>query len=100
NLGAVEFERAHYAEAERNYRQALDINEAWNGKDHPETASTLSMLARALVFEQRYDEAVRLVERALAIQERVYGPMHPKVANVLNELGTVALQRGRYDEAE
>ncbi len=99
NLGAVEFERGRYAEAERWYRQALAINEGWYGHDNPETASTLSMLGRALVFEKRYDEAVSLVEQALAIQEHVYGPSHPKVANVLNELGTVALQRDKFDEA-
>ncbi|HEX5227910.1 MAG TPA: tetratricopeptide repeat protein [Bryobacteraceae bacterium] len=99
NLGAVEFERARYADADRFYRQALDINEGWYGKENPEIASNLSMLGRALVFEKKYDEAVGMVERALAIQEHVYGPDHPKVANVLNELGTVALQRDHYEEA-
>ena len=69
NLGAVQFERGHYVEAEHWYRQALAINEGWYGHDNPETASTLSMLGRSLVFQHRYDEAVGLVEQALAIQE-------------------------------
>ena len=34
NLGAVHFERGRYVEAERYYREALAITEAWYGPDH------------------------------------------------------------------
>ena len=68
--------------------------------EHPETASTLSMLGRSLVLQKRFDEAAPMLQRSLAIQEHVYGPAHPKVANILNELASVSLQRNRLDEAE
>ena len=42
NLGAIRFEWAKYDEAERYYREALDINRAWYGPNHPETASSLT----------------------------------------------------------
>src|SRR4029434_9217145 len=34
NLGAIQYERGKYPEAERFYRQAIDITVAWFGQDH------------------------------------------------------------------
>src|SRR5881409_3085686 len=101
NLGAVQHEWGHYQEAERYYRQALDITQAFYGPNHYKTAAGLTVLGRALRFEpQGNDEAARLFEQALVIRERVFGKVHPQVASTLNELGGVALARGRFDEAE
>ena len=101
NLGAVQQEWGHYQEAERYYREALDITQAFYGRDHYKTAAALTVLGRALRFEpQGNDEACRLFQQALAIRERVFGNVHPQVASTLNELGGVALARGRFDEAE
>jgi serine/threonine-protein kinase len=86
--------------AERYYRQALEITRAFYGPDHYKTASNLTMLARSLLFQEKYDEAVALLQQALAIQERVFGKVHPRVASALNELGNVAIKRDRPDDAE
>jgi serine/threonine-protein kinase len=99
NIGAVQFEKANYAEAERFYREALDITIGHFGRDHFKTAANLTMIGRALVYQQRYDEAVSVLTEALEVRERVYGPVHPSVASTVNELGTIALQRQQYDEA-
>jgi serine/threonine-protein kinase len=100
NLGAIQHEQGRYAEAERFYRDALDITESWYGETHPRTAATLTVLARTLLFTpERTGEAVALLQRALAIQERVFGPVHPRVASTVNELGRVALGQDRPDEA-
>src|SRR2546425_7121581 len=101
NLGAVPQGRGHCQEAERYYRQALDITQAFYGPNHYKTAAGLTVLGRALRFEpQGNDEAQRLFQQALVIRERVFGRVHPQVASTLNELGGVALARGRFDEAE
>jgi tetratricopeptide (TPR) repeat protein len=100
NLGAIKYDLGHYPEAEKYDRQALDIVQAWYGKDNPETASDLTILARALVRENRFDEAVDLLQQSLAIKKRVYGEVHPSVASSLNELGTAALRQGQNDAAE
>src|SRR5437667_1178657 len=101
NLGAVQQEWGHYQEAERYYRQALDITQAFYGPNHYKTAAGLTVLGRALRFEPHgNDEAGRLLQQALAIRERVFGKVHPQVASTLNDLGGVALARGRFDEAE
>jgi len=100
NLGAIQHERGRYADAERFYRQALDINQAWYGTDSYQAASNSTMLGRSLVFQARYEEADLLLRRALAVQERVFGPVHPRVASALNDVGNVALKRNLPDEAE
>ena len=99
-MGAIQFERGNYKEAERYYRQSLDIIQPFYGKDHPETASAQTMLGRALVSQNRLDEASDILRDALGIQERIYGKVHPRVASALNEIGKVALQSRKYDEAE
>jgi serine/threonine-protein kinase len=101
NLGAIQYERAKYPDAERYYRQAIEITQAWFGRDHYQTAANLTMLARVLNrTPERQVEAREVLGQALAIRERVYGPKHPRVASTVNELGAVALGANRLDEAE
>ncbi len=100
NLGATEFERGRFAEAERWYRKAIDIDSGFYGGAHFRTAAHLSMLGRALVSQERYDEATRVLQRALNIQEATFGSAHPRVASVLNELGNVALKHKAFDSAD
>ena len=101
NLGAIQYERGKYPEAEQYYRQGIAITEAWFGRDHYQTAANLTMLARVLNrTPERQVEARQVLGDALAIRERVYGPEHPKVASTVNELGAVALGAGRLEEAE
>src|SRR5437899_6847453 len=84
NLGAVQHEWGHYQEAERYYRQALDITQAFYGPNHYKTAAGLTVLGRALRFEPPgNDEAQRLFQQALVIRERVFGRGHPPVAATL-----------------
>jgi serine/threonine-protein kinase len=102
NLGAIQFQLGEYVEAERYYRDALEIKEAFYGPEHFQTGANLTMLGRSLVYQgtTRLDEAERILDRALAINERVYGPVHPRVASTLNDLGNVASGRDDYDAAE
>jgi tetratricopeptide (TPR) repeat protein len=83
NLGAIRYDLGHYVEAEQFDRQALDIVQSWYGEDNPETATDLTILARALVFQQRFDEASDLLQKSLAIKERAFGKVHPSVASTL-----------------
>ena len=101
NLGAIQYERGKYADAEQLYRQGIAITEAWFGRDHHQLAANLTMLARVLNrTAERQAEARDLLTQAVAIRERVYGPNHPRVASSLNELGTVAHVQGRLEEAQ
>ncbi len=101
NLGAIQFERGRYAEAERYYRDALEIMEAYYGEDHPKTGSNLTLLGRAIQYQpNRYDEAEAPLLRSLAIVERAYGPFHPRVASAVNDLGVLSIFREDLDKAE
>ena len=101
NVGAIEFDRGRHAEAERLYRQALDVFMTYHGSEHPQTASILTILARAIIPQGgREAEAQELLERSLATKLRLFGEVHSSVASTLNELGSVALMKGEYDAAE
>jgi tetratricopeptide (TPR) repeat protein len=63
------------------------------------TATSLTLLARALAKENRLAEAHELLQHAVQIQERVFGNDDPNVASAVNELGSVAMQRGQHAEA-
>jgi serine/threonine-protein kinase len=98
NLGAIQYERGRYVDAEGFYRQALAINRTWYGKDSFRTASNLTMLGRCLYQQKRLDEANTMLSDALAIQEQVFGAVHPRVASALNDLGNVAMTQERFGD--
>jgi hypothetical protein len=54
-------------------RQALAIDEACLGKEHPDVAIDLSNLALLLQATNRHDEAEPLMQRARAIEEKTFG---------------------------
>src|SRR3989441_2705886 len=88
NLGAVQQEWGHYQEAERYYRQALDITQAFYGHNHYKTAAGLTVLGRALRFQpQRNDEAGRPVLQAPPPPEGGVGEGGPPRAPPPHERG-------------
>jgi serine/threonine-protein kinase len=99
NIAAIQQDLGFYSEAEKFDRQALDITEGYYGKQHPKTAINLTMLGRALEFQNKFDESDAVLKQALAIQERVYGPVHPSVAETLNELAANESMRNDMDGA-
>jgi eukaryotic-like serine/threonine-protein kinase len=100
NLGAIQSEWGHYAEAERDDRQALDILQNFYGKDNPEAASVMTLVSRALISQGKISDAADMLRDALGVLERAYGKVHPRVASALGELGKVAMQQGKLDDAE
>jgi tetratricopeptide (TPR) repeat protein len=64
-----------WAEAEVNYRRALEIRRVQLGPDHPNLVETLIRLALVLQARDRADEALAAVEEALAVGIRVAGQL-------------------------
>src|SRR5262249_48575663 len=62
-----------WAEAEVNYRRALEIRRVQLGPDHPNVVETLIRLALVLQARDRADQALAAAEEALAIGIRVAG---------------------------
>jgi tetratricopeptide (TPR) repeat protein/predicted Ser/Thr protein kinase len=80
--------------------QALALQEATLGPEHPGLASNLSILARAHQATGDYDQAEALYERALAISRDTLGPEHPILALDLNSLGNVHSATGDHGQAK
>ncbi len=94
------FRRSEHAEAEPLMKQALKIDEAALGPEHPRVAVDLNNLAQLLQATNRLKEAEPLMERALRIDEAAYGPEHPTVARDLNNLAQLLQDTNRLKEAE
>lgn len=64
-------------EAETISRQALEVREKMLGAEHPETLSSVNMLARALYNQGKLGTAEELRQRALESGEKLLGKDHP-----------------------
>jgi tetratricopeptide (TPR) repeat protein/DNA-binding XRE family transcriptional regulator len=92
--------RAHYAQAESLYRQALAIGEQVLDFEHPLMAEVLYGLAMLYSDQGIFEEAKLLHQQALCIRERTLGAKHPSVAISLNMLAEIYRFQGKYEEAE
>lgn len=99
NLGQIQEQIGLYADAERNERQARQIEQSWYGADGLETAVAAEGLAGTLIYERKYDQALPLLKHALKVEEHDVGKDTPRVALIANLLGVIALKRAKLDEA-
>ncbi|MEE8455441.1 MAG: tetratricopeptide repeat protein, partial [Limibaculum sp.] len=76
-------------EAERLFRQALEIAAKTIGAEHPNYVGGLNNLANLLRDMGRYDEAERLFRQALEIGKKTIGAGHPNYAVLLNNLANL-----------
>jgi len=100
NLAAVLDAGGKYADAERLYQRALDIDTRDLGKDHPDVALTLNNLSALYYKTGRNAEAESAARRALAVRENAHGSDHERVAAALDTLASALLAQNKYSEAE
>lgn len=67
--------------------RALEIREACQGPEHPDTARALILLGAMKTVEGQHGEAQRLKTNGLAIIERTYGSQDLRVRRALMNLG-------------
>jgi len=92
--GLYQVVQAAYPAARRLLQQALAINEAAYGPEHPQVARTLGALGLSLQTQGDLPAARAALERALLIKVAVYGPEHPEVAVTLGNLSNVLRKQG------
>ena len=96
-------------------KQALEDLEKTSGRDHPDVATMLNILALGiysflelsinifhnLVYrdQSKWREAANLLNDALAIRERTLGANHPAVAATLNNLAVLYGKRGKVKQS-
>lgn len=91
---------ARFADAEAQFRSALEISRREFGEDHPETLEAMNGVATALGSLNQYDEAEPLFRSCLESARRILGPEHPQTLDYLSNLASLLRDRGRMDEAE
>ena len=73
-------EVGQYEEAEPLYREAIEIDKATIGEEHPDYATRLNNLAELLRAMGRYAEAEPLFRQAIEIGKATIGEEHPDYA--------------------
>jgi hypothetical protein len=91
-LSAAERARAHRAELER----VVAVREEALGPEHPDTASSLDLLAELLYSRGDLAEARALYERVLSIREKALGPDDAITAKSLNDLALLCRALGDH----
>jgi eukaryotic-like serine/threonine-protein kinase len=86
--------------AEANYKEALAINTADVGEEHPETLVVRENLGGVYFKEKRYDETLRMLDVVLALRRKALGADAEPVGRTLANIGTVSVAAGKLEEGE
>jgi tetratricopeptide (TPR) repeat protein/predicted Ser/Thr protein kinase len=97
--GQIDYQQGRYADAEKNFREALAISESVYGPNHLKVGGSLMQLGAAEGDLAKYEQALEHERRSLAIREQALGPDHPAVASALNNLATVMIANDQLNEA-
>jgi len=100
DLASVRYQKGDYAEAAGLAREALAIQEALLGPEHPDVADTLAILGAIDWDQGRLAEATPFWTRCLAIREKAFGEGSIEVAQAIHNLGELYLAEGRHADAE
>ncbi|MBV8269362.1 MAG: tetratricopeptide repeat-containing protein [Planctomycetaceae bacterium] len=93
------YRRGRYEQAEDVIRRLLRRQAEVLGRNHPDYATGLSMLAELRFLLNDRDEAEVLLRQALTVRKEALGDRHPDYAVTLGCLAAVVRRRGDLDEA-
>jgi CHAT domain-containing protein/tetratricopeptide (TPR) repeat protein len=88
------------SDAERAYREAIEIYERTQGPNGRDLGVALDNLASLYMENERLDEAEKLRLRAIEIFKSSLGSAHPSTATALGNLAVLYQFQGRMREAE
>jgi eukaryotic-like serine/threonine-protein kinase len=97
-LGGMYQDLGSLQQADSLLRAALEKRQSLFGRDHPESAKSLTALGVLRSNQGKFKEAEQLVREALAIEKRRPGA-NPAMAGTMGALGFVLEHRGAYEEA-
>ncbi len=99
-LGELKRDAGSLAEAEEDFRRALELSEASRGQDDIGLVSALTNLAAIRTARGAPEEAEILLTKALALTERRLGRDHPDLVVLVNDLSRLYLKRSAFALAE
>lgn len=86
--------------AERFYKEAVQVAEEQYGKDDLRVATSSFYLASSLMRREQYGLSEPHFRKALSIQEKKLGSNYPDTIETRKELAAVLTKLGRDDEAK
>ncbi|HEY6994588.1 MAG TPA: CHAT domain-containing tetratricopeptide repeat protein, partial [Xanthobacteraceae bacterium] len=98
-LGVAYDAQRRYADADAQFKRALDVFTRTLGPNHRFLATVLLNQGQLFEHQGRYDDAEQAYKRALAINEKARGPNHPEAARALNQLALLSIVQGRPADA-
>ena len=81
-------------------KKAIQELERETGRNNPDLASLLNILAIIYREQGRFEESIRILQETLEIRETVLGLKHPVVASTLNNLSVLHGKCGNFKTAE
>ena len=100
SLGDAFKKDAHYSEAEKSYKKALDLHERKLEDKNLDITGSLNNLAELYEYQGNYTGAESLYKRILEIKINQLGEEHPEIVTSINNLSKIYLAQGKYNEAE
>ena len=97
NLGDIAFRRRDWAQARRDFEEALAI---YRKNNHSDTAAAMHNLANVLAMQSDLAAAEKLHREAIALIRQQHSEAHPTTALYLYNLGEVLRAQGKLAEAE
>jgi serine/threonine-protein kinase len=86
--------------AEDNFIEALRLDIAAFGEEHPETLSARENLGNVYFRSKRYDDTLKTLDIVLAARRKALGADAEPVGRTLANIGTVSKEAGKLDAAE
>lgn len=99
NDALVSVKRRRFPAALADFENALELQQARLGPEHPDVAMTLNNMGMVLAALGRADDAIANYQKSLDIHRAIEGPGHPNTATAEHNLGVLLRSRGRYVEA-
>lgn len=97
NLSMVQRAQGRPREAEKSAREALQYVVEAEGRGHPDSATSLLQLAKALADQDRLEEGLEAAQEAVTIR-RQYLPGHHRLARALVVRGQIQCGLGAFQE--
>lgn len=97
NSAALYMRENRFAEAEKLYREALEIDRRTDGR---ERGPILESLGSSICAQGDLERALPLLRKAIAITEKAEGSDHPRVASSMMSLARCYCRLDRYAEGE
>jgi eukaryotic-like serine/threonine-protein kinase len=98
--GIVDKSHGRYAEAEAEYRAALEGLQGSLGAEHPDVAQARGNLATVLHLLGHSEQAAEQMRAVVATLGRSLGELHPDVLAARNNLAAIEVSQGHLREAE